>query len=146
MKMTDADIYEIAKKHFYTERGMTAVNYLTFARELLTKETEDQCSRCGGADFMACGCTPAQQLAAAAPAQGPFGFVDADGLFYYTITGQEPKPGCTAVYRATQRQVSAPAGWKLVPTDMTDAMRKAAAGWSDHPDACYAAALLAAPK
>jgi hypothetical protein len=45
-----------------------------------------------------------------------------------------------------KKQNATPAGWKLVPTDMTDAMRQAASGWSDHPDACYAAALLAAPE
>lgn len=64
-QMTDAQLYDIAKKHIYTERGVIAVNYLTFARELLAIKDDDQCQRCNGPDFMICGCTPKQQLLAA---------------------------------------------------------------------------------
>jgi hypothetical protein len=40
----------------------------------------------------------------AAPAATPvkmelFGFLDADDVFYWTLTGQAPKPGCIPCYR-----------------------------------------------
>jgi hypothetical protein len=28
-----------------------------------------------------------------------FGFLDADDVFYWTLTGQAPKPGCIPCYR-----------------------------------------------
>jgi hypothetical protein len=65
----EAQLTSYAATIIQQDKRISEMEALVIAAAQTAPVTEDQCSRCGGADFMACGCTPEQQLAAAIAAK-----------------------------------------------------------------------------